>query len=198
MNASGQNATEAEVQQIIKEVDRDGDGTIDFEGKFIRSCVVAFCVAVLEVRYPHVSLLIDDLEFVAMMTGRPMAPPSQPAAVAEIDAEAEYKTAWKEFDPSLQGSISAAQFRQVMAGMGETVTDAEVDEIIDSVDGENKISCEFSWLSGRCCEINGQKIRSFCNLRRVDRLMTLSRGMNNEKSSLQFIESHPLCTKFNC
>jgi hypothetical protein len=33
MKASGQNATEAEVQQIINEVDRDGDGTIDFEGK---------------------------------------------------------------------------------------------------------------------------------------------------------------------
>ena len=33
MKASGQNATEAEVQHIIDEVDRDGDGTIDFEGR---------------------------------------------------------------------------------------------------------------------------------------------------------------------
>ena len=82
-------------------------------------------------------------EFVAMMTGRPMAPKPDNAVVPEIDAEAEYKTAWKEFDPSLQGSISAAQFRQVMAGLGETVSDAEVDEIVNSVDGEGKISCEF-------------------------------------------------------
>jgi calmodulin len=34
MKASGQKATEAEVQQIIDEVDRDGDGTIDFDGKY--------------------------------------------------------------------------------------------------------------------------------------------------------------------
>ena len=117
MKASGQKATEAEVQQIISEVDRDGDGIIDFEGKFVRSCIVAFCSAAFKVSYSHVSLLIDDLEFVAMMTGRPIPPPSQPAEVAEIDVEEEYKTAWKEFDPSLQGSISAAQFRQVMAGL---------------------------------------------------------------------------------
>jgi hypothetical protein len=37
MKASGQKATEAEVQQIIDEVDRDGDGTIDFEGKFVHN-----------------------------------------------------------------------------------------------------------------------------------------------------------------
>jgi Ca2+-binding EF-hand superfamily protein len=33
MKTSGQNPTDAEVQQIIKEVDLDGDRTINFEGK---------------------------------------------------------------------------------------------------------------------------------------------------------------------
>ena len=33
MKASGQNPTEEELQQIIKEVDLDGDGTINFAGK---------------------------------------------------------------------------------------------------------------------------------------------------------------------
>lgn len=144
MKASGQKATEAEVQQIIDEVDRDGDGTIDFEGTLI----------------PHASSHISTNsvpEFVAMMTGRPVekkaAPPAPvaapvltstvpPASAPEVDSEAEYKSAWKEFDPSLNGSITAAQFRQAMAGLGETVTDGEVDEIINSVDGEDKISCE--------------------------------------------------------
>jgi Ca2+-binding EF-hand superfamily protein len=37
MKASGQNPTDTEVQQIIKEVDLDGDGTINFEGKSARS-----------------------------------------------------------------------------------------------------------------------------------------------------------------
>jgi calmodulin len=76
-----------------------------------------------------------------------MAPPPQTAPAPEIDAEAVYKAAWKEFDPSLSGSITAAQFRQVMAGIGENVTDAEVDEITNSVDGEDKISCESASIS---------------------------------------------------
>jgi len=33
MRASGQKVTEAELEQIIKEVDLDGDGTINFKGK---------------------------------------------------------------------------------------------------------------------------------------------------------------------
>jgi len=33
MKESGQNPTDEEVQQIIKEVDLDGDGTINFNGK---------------------------------------------------------------------------------------------------------------------------------------------------------------------
>jgi Ca2+-binding EF-hand superfamily protein len=47
MKASGQNATEAEVRQIINEVDRDGDGTIDFEGAFsLTNCIrkIIFCL----------------------------------------------------------------------------------------------------------------------------------------------------------
>lgn len=34
MKASGQNPTDEELQQIIKEVDLDGDGTINFDGGF--------------------------------------------------------------------------------------------------------------------------------------------------------------------
>jgi calmodulin len=84
------------------------------------------------------------LEFIAMMTGRTRAPP-EPVCEKEIDGEAEFKSAWREFDPSLKSSITASQFRQLMAGMGEKVTDTEVDEIINSVDGEDKITCEFTF-----------------------------------------------------
>jgi calmodulin len=35
MKSTGQNPTEAEVQQIIDEVDLDGDGTISFDGKSV-------------------------------------------------------------------------------------------------------------------------------------------------------------------
>ncbi|PMD33506.1 EF-hand [Hyaloscypha variabilis F] len=133
MKESGQNPSDEEVQQIIKEVDLDGDGTINFD------------------------------EFIAMMTGgRSRNPPPEPAAApaapaapvpapapaptpapapaATGDSEADYEAAWKEFDPSLKSSITAAQFRQLMAGLGENVTDAEVDELIGTVDATDKIS----------------------------------------------------------
>ena len=61
----------------------------------------------------------------------------------EGDTEADYQAAWKQFDPSLKSSITSAQFRQLMAGLGENVTDREVDELVNSIDDEEEISCEF-------------------------------------------------------
>ena len=85
-----------------------------------------------------------------MMTGRSRAPPievsapeKEPSASKETDSEADFKAAWAPFDPSFKSSITAAQFRQVMASLGENVTDGEVDEIMNSVDGDEKISCKF-------------------------------------------------------
>ncbi|KAG4443852.1 hypothetical protein IFR05_000618 [Cadophora sp. M221] len=117
MKASGQNPSAEELAQIIKEVDLDGDGTINFD------------------------------EFIAMMTGRSRAPPIEVSAPEkevgtekEGDSEADLKAAWAPLDSSFKSSITAAQFRQLMAGLGENVTDVEVDELMNSVDGEDKIS----------------------------------------------------------
>ncbi|RDW84487.1 calmodulin CaM [Coleophoma cylindrospora] len=133
MRETGQNPTEEELAQIIKEVDLDGDGTINFD------------------------------EFIAMMTGRsrhpapepvpepapapveaPVELPSEPASATDLEAqvedEAEYQSAWKEFDPSLKSSITQSQLRQVLANLGLTASDAEIDEMINSVDDEDKIS----------------------------------------------------------
>jgi len=93
-----------------------------------------------------------------MMTGRsrhpvpePAAAPApvpttvpEPASAIEVDSEVEYQAAGKEFDPMLKNSITAPQFRQLMAGLGENVSDAEVDELINSIDDEDKITCKFS------------------------------------------------------
>jgi len=75
-----------------------------------------------------------------MMTGRSRAP----AGDDELDSKIDFKHAWKEFDPSFHGSITTSQFRQLMAGLGERASDAEVDELINSVDGEDKITCKMS------------------------------------------------------
>ncbi|KAI1761064.1 EF-hand [Hypoxylon sp. FL1150] len=74
---------------------------------------------------------INFNEFITMMTGQPYPPP---------DDDAEYANAWKQFEPSLNGSITQSQFRQLMAGLGETVSDTEVDQLINNVDGEGKLS----------------------------------------------------------
>ncbi|KAK7911895.1 calmodulin [Apiospora marii] len=101
-SSPGQQPTEAEVQQIIKEVDLDGDGTINFN------------------------------EFITMMTGQPYPPVADPSE--------EWAKAWKEFEPSMNGSITQSQFRQLMANLVEPVTDVEVDRLVNNVDGEGKIS----------------------------------------------------------
>ncbi|KAK6836548.1 calmodulin [Apiospora arundinis] len=101
-NSPGKQPTEAEVQQIIKEVDLDGDGTINFN------------------------------EFITMMTGQPYPP--------VVDPSEEWAKAWKQFEPSMNGSITQSQFRQLMADLTEPVTDAEVDRLVNNVDGEGKIS----------------------------------------------------------
>ncbi|KAI2616913.1 EF-hand [Hypomontagnella submonticulosa] len=97
----GKVPSQAEVEQIIKEVDLDGDGTINFN------------------------------EFITMMTGQPYPP---------VDEDAEYASAWKQYEPSLNGSITQSQLRQLMAGLGEPISDAEIEQLVNSVDGEGKIS----------------------------------------------------------
>jgi len=69
-----------------------------------------------------------------------------PGVAAEEDSDADLQSAWKEFDPTLKSSISGAQFRQLMAGLGENVSDKEVDELIGRIDGDEKISCELYFL----------------------------------------------------
>ncbi|KAI5927514.1 calmodulin [Camillea tinctor] len=102
----GKPPTEAEVAQIVKEVDLDGDGTINFN------------------------------EFITMMTGQPYPAPSSESGSDASD----YSEAWKQFEPSMQGSITPSQFRQLMAQLGEPVSDTEVEGLINSVDGEGKLS----------------------------------------------------------
>lgn len=73
-------------------------------------------------------------EFITMMTGQTYPP-------VQEQENAEYAKAWKQFEPSLKGSITQAQFRQLMADLAEPVTDSEVESLINNVDGEGKISC---------------------------------------------------------
>ncbi len=84
----------------------------------------------------------------------PLSSTDSDKIVVEIDPQEEWKKAWKEFDPSLKSSITPAKFHQLLQGLGEVASDAEVEELINSVDGEDKITCKSCnitrFLAGRC------------------------------------------------
>ena len=62
----------------------------------------------------------------------------------EADSEEEIRAAFKVFDRDNNGSISAAELRQVMASIGENLTEAEIDLIMSEVDrdGNGTIDCQ--------------------------------------------------------
>ncbi|KAK6081911.1 calmodulin [Seiridium cupressi] len=74
---------------------------------------------------------INFNEFITMMTGQPYPPQEEDAG---------YAKAWKQYEPSLNGSITQSQFRQLLDGLAEPVTDAEIDQLVNNVDGEGKIT----------------------------------------------------------
>ena len=103
MRSLGLQPTDAELQDMINEVDADSDGTIDFE------------------------------EFVKLMTRE----------VDASDSGNELYKAFQVFDKDNSGSISASELKEVLISIGERVTDAEVDAMMEEadVDHNGTISC---------------------------------------------------------
>lgn len=60
------------------------------------------------------------------------------------DVEKELREAFKVFDRDNSGTITAAELRRVLSSLGENLTDAEIDEMIQSADknGDGTIDCE--------------------------------------------------------
>lgn len=61
----------------------------------------------------------------------------------EPDAEEEMRQAFNVFDHNGSGSISAAELRQVMHSLDETLTDDQIDEMMKEADlnGDGTIDC---------------------------------------------------------
>jgi calmodulin len=74
------------------------------------------------------------IEFLAMMS----------RTMKEPDAEEEMRQAFNVFDHNRSGSISAAELRQVMHSLDETLTDDQIDEMMKEADlnGDGTIDCQ--------------------------------------------------------
>merc|ERR1711973_127456 len=92
MKNLGHEPSEAELKQMMTEVDTDGDGEIDFD------------------------------EFLSMMKEM------------SGDSEKELLQAFQVFDKNKDGFISVDELRQVMATLGETLSQEEIEEMIKEAD----------------------------------------------------------------
>ena len=102
MRSVGENPTEEELQEMIDEVDANGNGTIEFP------------------------------EFLTMMKAK------------DTDREKEIQEAFRFFDKDGNGFISAAELGQVVASLGEKITEEEVDKMIQEADtdGDGQVNYE--------------------------------------------------------
>jgi len=104
MRALGLNPTEEELTQMVKEVDQDGNGEVDFD------------------------------EFCAMMIRR----------MEDEDGDEEILEAFQVIDRDGDGFITEADLKDLLATLGEKVTEEEIADMIKEVDmdGDGKVSYE--------------------------------------------------------
>ncbi|CAL9104025.1 unnamed protein product [Musa textilis] len=119
----GQNPSEEELQEMIREVDSDGNGTIEF-AEFLNLM-------------SRKSVIGESCEY-----GGPSD--RSCSSLQETNVEEELKEAFKVFDKDQNGYISASELRNVMMNLGEKLTDEEVDQMIREadLDGDGQVNYE--------------------------------------------------------
>ncbi|XP_059170772.1 calmodulin-A-like [Physella acuta] len=119
-----------EIKEAFHLFDKDGDGHISTQelGKVMRALGQTPSETELKDMINDVDSdrngTIEFQEFLVMMSRQ----------MTSGDKEEEMREAFRVFDRDGNGYISAAELRQVMANLGEKLTDAEVDEMIREAD----------------------------------------------------------------
>ena len=127
----------AEFKEAFSLFDKDGDGTITTKelGTVMRSLGQNPTEAELQDMINEVDAdgngTIDFPEFLTMMARK----------MKDTDSEEEILEAFKAFDKSGSGYISAAELRHIMTNLGEKLTDEEVGEMVRVADvgGDGRI-----------------------------------------------------------
>lgn len=128
MRSLGQNPTDAEVQDIINEVDVDGSGSMEFP---------EFCEFFLDFGYfldPLKTFLMILEIFSCAFKGVMMV-----KKMAENDTENEIREAFRVFDADNDGYISRSELRMIFANLPERLTKEEIEEMLDAADEDGKI-----------------------------------------------------------
>jgi len=123
MNSLGMNATTAEIEDMINDIDLDQSGTLDLDGKY--ELIWKICL--------HPTRVNWKLEFIKMMT----------MVAKPANFEEEMRSAFKVFDKDNSGTISKDEMAQVMKMFGEALSSEELDLMLQEVDknGDGTIDC---------------------------------------------------------
>ncbi|KAK3093373.1 hypothetical protein FSP39_014725 [Pinctada imbricata] len=165
MRSLGQNPTEAELQDMINEVDADGNGTIDFP-EFLAMMAKKMKDTDTEEELREAFKVFDkdgngyisSAELRAVMTnlGEKLGDEEIEEMIREADLDgdgqadqlteeqiAEFKEAFSLFDKDGDGTITTKELGTVMRSLGQNPTEAELQDMINEVDADGNGTIDF-------------------------------------------------------